>query len=286
MKNITERKDLEQQVSNFTHDLEDRVQKRTSELMLEIERRRLAETSLRHALKNAEAATEAKSRFLASMSHELRTPLNAIIGFADSIRAEIYGPIAPQEYGEYVNIIKSSGDHLLDLINDILDLSKIDSGAVDLDMGEVDVGELMEDCLNLIAHRAAEAKVTLKSDIPMELSAIVRGDARRIKQVILNLLSNAIKFTPQNGRVTAYVTDMTPGVLTIAVKDTGVGIAPEDIPKVLSEYGQAVHGLEHVVEGTGLGLPISKKLVELHGGTLTMDSVVGQGTTVRVTLPL
>jgi len=286
VKNVSERKNLEAQVSEFTQDLEARVQKRTSEIMLEIERRRLAERSLKEALSEAQTATEAKSQFLASMSHELRTPLNAIIGFADAIRAELHGPLAPQEYAEYIDIIKGSGDHLLDLINDVLDLSKIDAGEVDLRMVDVDVRTLMSDCLDLIAHRAAEASIHLTHDIDENVDTVIRGDARRIKQVFLNLLSNAIKFTPPNGTVTVKIWDEAPGLLEVSVKDTGVGISAADIPKVLSEYGQVEHGLAHVGEGTGLGLPITKKLVELHGGVLSIDSKVGCGTTVSVSLPL
>lgn len=286
VKNVTERKRLEAQVSKFTQELEDRVQKRTSELLLEIERRRLAELSLKQALCEAQSATEAKSQFLASMSHELRTPLNAIIGFADAIRAELHGPIAPTEYAEYIDIIKGSGDHLLELINDVLDLSKINSGHVDLRMVDVDVRELMTICLDLIGHRAAEASVNLTHDIDENVDTVIRGDARRIKQVFLNLLSNAIKFTPPNGTVTVNIWDEAPGLLGVSVKDTGVGIAPQDIPKVLSEYGQVEHGLAHVGEGTGLGLPITKKLVELHGGVLSINSKVGCGTTVSVSFPV
>jgi len=286
VKNITVRKNLERDVVDFTNELESRVQKRTSELLLEIERRRLAELSLKKALKKAEKATEAKSLFLASMSHELRTPLNAIIGFADAMRTKIHGPITPPQYVEYVDIIKGSGDHLLGLINDILDLSKINSGSVDLDMGDVDVRAVMMECLVLIGHRAQEGQVHLISKINEEMEATMRGDGRRIKQVFLNLLSNAIKFTPEQGSVTVSIEDCAPGLLAVSVKDTGVGIDAEDIPRVLSEYGQAEHGLDHVVEGTGLGLPISKKLVELHGGSLNLDSHVGRGTTVTVTFPV
>ena len=286
VKNVSERKRLEAQVSKFTQELEQRVQKRTSELLLEIERRRLAELSLKAALNEAQSATEAKSQFLASMSHELRTPLNAIIGFADAIRTELHGPIEPLEYAEYIDIIKGSGDHLLDLINDVLDLSKINSGTVDLRMVDVDVSEVMMGCLDLIGHRAAEAHVELKNDVDDNVDTIMRGDARRIKQVFLNLLSNAIKFTPPHGTVTVRIWDEAPGLLGVSVKDTGVGIAAQDIPKVLSEYGQVEHGLEHVGEGTGLGLPITKKLVELHGGVLSIDSKVGTGTTVSLSLPV
>lgn len=285
VENVTERVRLKRQVDEFTQTLEQRVQKRTRELLLEIERRRLAEASLKVTLKKAEAATEAKSRFLASMSHELRTPLNAIIGFADAMKVGIFGPLQPPRYNEYVEIIRSSGAHLLELINDILDLSKIDAGAVELSRHPVNVPELLMDCLDLIGHRAAEAKVALRIDDVSGASGVLHADQRRLKQVFLNLLSNAIKFTPEGGGVTVRVFAAGPTGLGVSVADTGVGIAAADIPKVLSEYGQAEHGLDHVVEGTGLGLPITKKLVELHGGKLTLESELGRGTTITVTLP-
>lgn len=285
VKNITKRIMLERQVAAFTQELEERVQKRTSELQLEVERRRLAMASLKEALGKAEAATEAKSKFLASMSHELRTPLNAIIGFADAIKSEISGPVQPVEYGEYIDIIHSSGNHLLALINDVLDLSKINAGAVELDRREVSVSALMRECLDLIGHRASEAGVELIHIDTAEDHGLIHADGRRLKQVFLNLLSNAIKFTPESGRVTASIHVAQSGCLCVSVSDTGVGIAPDDIPTVLSEYGQVEHGLNHVGEGTGLGLPITKKLVELHGGKLTLESALGEGTTVTVCLP-
>lgn len=285
VKNITQRIKLERQVAAFTQDLEARVQKRTSELQLEVERRRLAMASLKEALGKAEAATKAKGQFLASMSHELRTPLNAIIGFADAIKSEIAGPMQPTEYGEYIDIILGSGNHLLELINDILDLSKINAGAVELSREEVSVSALIQECLELIGHRAGEAGVELIHVDTSEGQGVINADARRLKQVFLNLLSNAIKFTPESGRVTASVHSGDGGCLCVSVSDTGVGIAPDDIPTVLSEYGQVEHGLNHVGEGTGLGLPITKKLVELHGGKLTLESELGEGTTVNVCLP-
>lgn len=285
VKNVTQRVKLEKQVAEFTQTLEQKVQKRTSELLLEIERRRLAETSLKDALKEAEAATEAKSRFLASMSHELRTPLNAVIGFSDAMSSELLGPVEPPQYVEYVSIIKSSGTLLLELINDILDLSKIDAGAVELDYDSVDVSSLLLDCLDLTSHRATAAGVLLEPVDDSQLSTSIHADQRRLKQIILNLLTNAIKFTPKGGRVTTQVKTGERGCLCIVIADTGVGIAPENINRVLSEYGQAEHGLDHVVEGTGLGLPITKKLVELHGGALTLESTLGAGTSVTVCLP-
>ena len=285
VKNVTQRIMLEKQVAEFTQTLEQSVQKRTRELMLEVERRRLTETSLKEALKKTEAATEAKSRFLASMSHELRTPLNAVIGFSDMMKAEIMGPVQPSQYVEYVDIIQSSGSHLLDLINDILDLSKIDAGEVSLACDAVSISAVLNDCLELISHRASEAGVTLDGIEDGAEVPAVQADKRRLKQVFLNLLSNAIKFTPEGGHVAATLAMTDTGCMHISIADSGVGIAAEDIPNVLSEYGQAEHGLDHVAEGTGLGLPITKKLVELHGGELLLESEVGKGTTVTVCLP-
>ncbi len=286
VKNITKRKELEAQLRTFNQKLEERVEQRTHELLLEIERRHLTESSLKEALQTAEDAASAKSTFLASMSHELRTPLNAIIGFSDAIQSEVLGPVAPTKYGEYVKIIRSSGHHLLELINDILDLSKIESGTVDLSQDAVNPRQILLECLDLIGHRAEEAGIELFEKTAPDIPKTIIGDARRIKQVFLNLLSNAIKFTPQGGTVAVCVTADNPTKLTVRVADSGVGIAKEDIPKVLSEYGQAEHGLDHLVEGTGLGLPISKKLVEMHGGRLNIESDVGKGTTVIITLPV
>lgn len=286
VKNVTQRVKLELQVADFTQTLENKVQRRTQELLLEIERRQLAQISLKEALRNAEAATEAKGKFLASMSHELRTPLNAIIGFAEAMKSEMLGPIQPPQYGEYVEIIGNSGHHLLALINDILDLSKIDAGAVELSRESVDIHDLLKECLDLIGHRAIEAQITINSEFDEAVDANIDADPRRLKQVFLNLLSNAIKFTPQGGAVSVQVERLDCRTMSISITDTGVGIATEDIPKVLSEYGQAEHGLDHLVEGTGLGLPITKKLVELHGGKLMIESVQGEGTTIRVRLPI
>lgn len=285
VKNITTRKSLESKLLAFNHDLEERVAKRTHELQLEIERRWLTEASLKDALAKAEDAAKAKSQFLASMSHELRTPLNAVIGFADAIKSEIVGPIEPPQYAEYVKIIQNSGKHLLELINDILDLAKIESGKVDLTLAPLNLETIMDECLDLIGHRAEEAKIDLTGRVQEGLDPYLHGDARRIKQIFLNLLSNAIKFTPENGAISCCLSKDVAGVLTIRVSDTGVGIAAEDIPKVLSAYGQAEHGLDHIIEGTGLGLPISKKLAELHGGALNIESALGKGTTIVVTLP-
>ena len=285
VKNITERKALEGQVQTFTTDLENRVKRRTHELTLEVERRRLAQASLQQALGEAEHAAQAKSKFLANMSHELRTPLNAIIGFAQAIQAEIHGQMQPASYGEYIGIIDNSARHLLALINDILDLSKIDSGKVELDLEVIDLARVVAESVDLIQHRAEQAGVTISCNLVDGVGTMVQLDARRIKQVLLNVLSNAVKFTPSGGAVRIELSETAEETLLLSISDSGVGIAEDDIPKVLSEYGQAEHGLDHVVEGTGLGLPISKKLVELHGGTFALDSEIGEGTTVKVCLP-
>ena len=198
----------------------------------------------------------------------------------------MYGSMPPPAYTEYVGIVENSAQHLLDLINDILDLSKIDSGTVELSIQKLDVAKLMDECLSLLAPRAEEAQVSLERNF-MTAPPTIKGDARRLKQVFLNLLSNAIKFTPAGGSVTTQIASAgTDGrTITITITDTGVGIAAEDIPKVLSEYGQAEHGLDHLIEGTGLGLPISKKLVQLQGGQLPLDSTPGEGTAITVTMP-
>lgn len=283
---ICERKRLEAEINAFTVELESRVEKRTRELMLENERRRLAQVSLQQALSEAEKAVDEKASFLATMSHELRTPLHAIIGYVQIIQTSPQDALAPKEYDEYIDIINRSARHQLALINDILDLSKIDSGTVKLDREPVNVCDVIEECLDLMAHRAEETKVSIVRDMDTATCTQIHLDTRRIKQVLLNLLSNAIKFTPPQGNVTISLTNATKDTLSIKIEDTGVGIAQADIPKVLSEYGQAKHNLGRDIEGTGLGLPIAKKLVELHDGKLLMESILGQGTKVTVSLPL
>jgi len=234
------------------------------------------------ALGQAAQASKAKSEFLASMSHELRTPLNAVIGFSDAMVLEIFGPMG-ERYKNYASDIRSSGAHLLALINDVLDLSRLDAGQAELREETFDLAELAGESLRMVLNQAEKSEIALSCDIADRLP-LLKADKRRIKQVLVNLLSNAVKFTPSGGHVklSAQVSD---AGLSLAVADSGIGIAPQDIPKVLELFGQVDSSLSRKYEGTGLGLPLSKQLVELHGGSLSLESQVNVGTTVTVTLP-
>jgi signal transduction histidine kinase len=242
-----------------------------------------ATETLRVALEHAAASSQAKSQFLASMSHELRTPLNAIIGFSGMISNEILGPIGNRRYLEYAETIGSSGNHLLSLINEILDLSSLNAGALRLREEVVDLAAVTHEAVRMVANQALGAGVTVVAKLPPLLPRVV-ADRRRLRQVILNLLSNAVKFTPADGSVliAAAVTDR--GV-SLSVTDTGIGIENRDIPRVFERFGQVENAHTRGHEGTGLGLPLSRDLIELHGGTLDLRSVVGIGTCVTITLP-
>ncbi|NBX03768.1 MAG: sensor histidine kinase [Alphaproteobacteria bacterium] len=233
----------------------------------------------------AQAQTEQKSQFLANISHELRTPLNAIIGFSDIIKNEVIATIHDQKYHDYINDIHNAGVHLLSLINDILDFSKAEAGKLELEVSEINAAKMVQNCLRLVQQRAQAANVTLVESIPKENCAIIT-DSKKFKQVMLNLLSNAVKFTPDGGSVTVKMwRNISDNSCTFEVVDTGIGIAPKDISKAMSPFGQVDNGLKRKYDGTGLGLPLTKKFVELLGGKFNIESVVGQGTTISFTLP-
>lgn len=240
--------------------------------------------ALRDAKHEADAGTQAKSAFLANMSHELRTPLNAIIGFSDLMLTQQLGPLGNSRYREYVDDIHRSGLQLLALINDLLDLSRIGAGEETLFEEEVSVRQLISDACRMVELQAKESNVTVATKVPPYLPEI-RGDKRRIKQIVLNLLTNAIKFTPDLGIVTVTAGQSMAG-LFIEVCDTGIGIADVDLPKVLERFGQVENKLSRRHSGTGLGLPLVKQLIELHGASLCIESKVDVGTTVTVTFPL
>ena len=231
----------------------------------------------------AEAASRAKSRFLANMSHELRTPLNAIIGFAEVIKGGMLGSISDR-YRGYGADIFNSGTHLLGLINEILDLAKLEAGRLELREEYVDLAGTVDACLTFVEGQARHGGIRL-SAVAGDTVRHVRADDRRLRQILINLLSNAVKFTPEGGevRVSWFRED---DALAITVSDTGIGIAPEDLPKAMMMFGQIETKVARKVEGTGLGLPLVKHLVELHGGKLTIESQVGEGTTAIVRLPL
>jgi signal transduction histidine kinase len=236
---------------------------------------------LRRLYRQLEETSRHKSEFLASMSHELRTPLNAIIGFSEVLREEMFGPVNEKQ-GEYLDDIISSGNHLLSLINDVLDLSKVEAGQVELEVGPFSLREALERGVVMVREQATEEGVQVELSAGPEVD-VVEGDERRIKQVIFNLLSNAVKFTPAGGEVDVSAIRVN-GEVRVSVADTGPGIAPGDHERVFEEFQQTDAGLEQH-EGTGLGLAVSKRLVELHGGRIWLESELGKGSTFVFTLP-
>jgi two-component system cell cycle sensor histidine kinase PleC len=233
----------------------------------------------------AETANRAKSEFLANMSHELRTPLNAINGFSEIMAAEMYGPLGDKRYRDYVTDILNSGQHLLALINDILDMSKIEAGKMSLRFEPVSLQEVAEDAARLVRNRAEAAGLDLTLEFPPLPE--VEADYRAVKQVLLNLLSNAIKFTPRGGRITILAEVGAGGErVRMGVRDTGIGIAPDDLARLAKPFEQIEHQHAKTQQGTGLGLALSKSLVELHGGLIDLKSAPGQGTTASFTLPV
>ena len=254
------------------------------QLEREAEGHRQTERKLIQAKELAERASAAKSNFLATMSHELRTPLNAILGFSEVLGQGTFGALSAKQ-AEYVEYIHRSGGHLLQLISDLLDVSKIDVGQLRLVRGRVDVGALVRGCLELVAERAEKRGVALGADLPADLPAI-EADELRLKQILLNLLSNALKFTSEGGRVTVRAGMAAEGRLEIAVADTGIGIAPEDIPRALEMFARVDNAMTRTYDGAGIGLPLSRTLAELHGGALDVASALGRGTTVTVRLPV
>jgi len=247
-----------------------------------MERKRV-EAQLIEAKNSAESANRAKSEFLANMSHELRTPLNAIIGFSEILRQEGLGPLGHASYRDYVRDVHESGVHLLKIINDILDLSKIEVGRLTLDEVPIDVRDTVESCLRIVRERAANAGLDLIVDFSPDLPTL-NADERMVKQVLLNLLSNAIKFTPKGSvRVTAGVAS-DDGVY-ISVADTGIGIAAEDIEKALMPFVQIDSTLQRKYDGTGLGLPLARSMTTHHGGSFEIESKVGEGTCITVRFP-
>ncbi len=239
---------------------------------------------LARAAARAEEANRLKSEFLATMSHELRTPLNAILGFSEILKTQLPGANTDETRREYADSIWSSGRHLLNIVDDVLDMSKVEAGELPLEIEAFDPVDLLESCLRLVEQQAEAQRVELVSNISGELP-VGYGDERRIKQVLINLLSNAVKFTGEGGRISVWLGNNADGSLQFTVADTGIGIDPADIEKVLTPFGQVENTYARRFGGTGLGLPIAKSLVEMHGGRFTLESVVGEGTKVSFSLP-
>jgi signal transduction histidine kinase len=240
--------------------------------------------ALQQRAERAEAQSEAKSAFLATISHELRTPLNAIIGFAGLMEDQRFGPLGAPRYREYVTDIKNSGEHLLGLINNILDLSRAEAGKLHLQEDVVDVAEVAEVCVRQMQLRAAESGLRLELALPAS-PLMLRGDASKLRQILFNLLSNALKFTPVEGHVLLKIEYGSDGGINLVVKDSGVGMSPADIPLAMQPFTQLDNRLARRYEGTGLGLPLTRSLVELHGGSLRLESALSEGTTVTVAFP-
>ncbi|MGL4324515.1 MAG: sensor histidine kinase [Beijerinckiaceae bacterium] len=250
-------------------------------LIAELEQAKLNSDEAR---RRAEESNIAKSQFLATMSHELRTPLNAILGFSEVIKGELLGPLNIPAYKEYVSDIHNSGQHLLNLINEILDLSRVEAGRYELKEESISLAGVAEDCQHMLALRAKNRSVAVRLSAEPHLPKLW-ADERAIRQIVLNVLSNAIKFTPQGGEVDIKVGWTSSGGQYVSIKDTGPGIPEDEIPIVLSSFGRGSAAIKSAEEGTGLGLPIVKGLVDLHGGNFTLRSKLREGTEVIVTLP-
>ncbi len=275
------------QAEEYRRALEVRVgELELTQKMLEQQGKELSQAAERlfEAREKERKANLAKSEFLANMSHELRTPLNSIIGFTEVMQLGSFGPIGNPRYAEYLGHIHSSGTHLLELINDMLDLAKVEAGRLELDEDPVEFPALVRDCLTLLEQKFESGGLELLERFADRLPAVL-VDERKLRQILLNLLSNAIKYTPRGGRVTVGAWIDAAGRFAFSVSDTGIGMAAEDIPTALEPFGQLDNPAANTEEGTGLGLPLTKALVELHGGTITLESAAGKGTTATVVLP-
>jgi PAS domain S-box-containing protein len=256
---------------------------RTVGALTNVTARKMTEIQLYEAKDRAETASRAKSDFLANMSHELRTPLNAVIGFSEILRDELFGPLGDSRYREYATDINDSGNHLLRIINDILDLSKAEAGKIDMIDEVIALSELFDSSTRLLQPRLQSAELTLVQSLPDTIPGL-RGDRQRLRQILLNLLSNAVKFTGPGGTVTLSA-ELEAGGIAIKVADTGVGMSQSDLQKAMLPFTQIDSGLHRKYAGTGLGLPLTKSMVELHGGSMVLDSTPGVGTIVTVRFP-
>jgi signal transduction histidine kinase len=244
---------------------------------------RRSQIALITAREKAEVANRAKTEFLANMSHELRTPLNAVIGFSTILRDQALGPLQPK-YGEYAQMMWEAGTHLLSVVNDILDIARAESGKLELNEETIDLEQLVMQSANIVREMALKAGLSFRADVASALPKLM-GDSGKVRQILINLLGNAVKFTPAGGQVSLTVKRSLDGGIAFEVRDTGIGIPEDKMEQAMQPFGQVDSKLARKFEGTGLGLPLTKRLVELHGGSMQIASEVAHGTTVSVLLP-
>jgi signal transduction histidine kinase len=250
---------------------------------LDVSDRKRLEAALIATKRAAEAASQAKTMFLAQVSHELRTPLNAIIGFTEMMTQEIFGPLGAPQYHGYAGDVLKAARHLLGIITDMLDVARLDAGALALDLAPVAPGEIVAEAGRMMAPAASSKRIQLRQFVEPALPAL-NADARRLRQALINLIANAVKFTPEGGTV-GFGARRAEGGIELYVEDSGIGMTPEDIEVALTVFGRAKEGYAKAQEGTGIGLPLAKALIERHGGRFTIESAPGKGTRIKAQFP-